>query len=292
MLKTESIVKHDSDMEVKYLPINEIYVDSEFNCRGDIAPIDVVDLAKSIESVGLQSPVSVQLLPANLNKPDLDRNVHKYRLVMGHRRLTACKILKYKTIPAFVKTELTDVQAQILNLQENLERKDLNKLQEAKAIEKFKRAGYTLAEVAKLVGMSTGWVQIRYNLLELEPEIQQAAAADLITQEQIKDLYSLPNKEQRFEAVKRIKDSRLRGDKKAIKIKEPKRNILAKRPRQREEIFEMITHIIQSLGAGLHTRTLAWAAGEINTLELYQDIKEEAAEKGIVYTIPRETLVG
>lgn len=289
----DQIVPHNTDMKIENIDINEIFADKELNCRGEIVPMDVIDLAKSIESVGLQSPVMVQPIPSDVisqNKEGYNPKQHKYRLIVGHRRLKACQILKHTYIPAIIKTNLSDIQTRVLNLQENLERKNLNILQEALAIKKFKEAGYTLKEVANLTGMSTGWVQIRYNLLDLEPEIQQTAAADLITQEQIKALWSLPNKEQRYEAVKRIKDSRLRGEKRAIKVKEKKKNILSKKPRSREEMYEMIAHVISVLGANFGTRCLAWASGEISTLELYQDIKGLAEEQGVPYSIPRDNV--
>lgn len=273
----------DNEMKITYIALSDIFVDSDFNCRGEIVPFDVIELSKSIESIGLQQPVVVQPVPHDLKG---HCNNKAFRLVAGHRRLKAFEVLKRDTIPAIVKTNLTDVQARVLNLQENLERKNLNILQEAQAINKFKLAGYTVNEVAKMVGMSTGWVQIRYSLLNLEPEIQNVAAAGLLTQEQVKDIHALPTQAARFEAVKAIKESRIRGEKKALKVKKPKRNIHSKKPKSREEIFEIQEHIIDTFGASLATRCLAWAAGEISTLDLINDLREYAKEQEILYTPP------
>lgn len=271
--------KHAEDqLNVQMMPMELIFADDQLNCRGPIVPYDVLDLAKSIEKNGLQQPISVQ--PYILKPP------YKYRIILGHRRFKAFQVLKYEKIPAIIKEGLTEVQVRVLNLQENLERKDLNIMQEALAIEKFKRAGYTMHEVAQLVGMSTGWVQVRFTLLELEPEIQEAAAAGFVTQEQIKDLSSIPSKDARFAAVKAIKESRMRGEKRAIKVKKPKRNLLMKKQRDRNGIFEMMDLILDTLGSSFATRCLAWAAGEISDLELYRDIKDIADEKGIPFVIP------
>jgi len=272
---------------VHELKMEELYEDTDMNCRGAIVPIDVVDLCKSIERNGLLQPITVQ----PYTKPD-DPKI-KYRIIVGHRRYTAFRVLKRESIPALIKIGLSEVQARVLNLQENLERQDLNILQEAKSIYKFKEAGYTMQEVAKLLNVSIGWVQVRYNLLSLEPEIQAEAARGFLTQGHIKQLYAMPDRETRFEAVKKIKESKLRGEKKAINIATPKkRNPLIRKPRQREEIFDMIGFIIDILGSSFSTRALAWAAGEISDLELYRDMKVEAEALGKLFSIPNERLVG
>lgn len=268
-----------SQMVVHDIPMTEIFADANLNCRGDIAPFDIIELAQSIDKNGLQQPITVQPYSQS-------GTPYKYRIIIGHRRHKAYQVLNRKTIPAIIKTGLSEIQARVLNLQENLERKNLNITQEAYAIKKFKVAGYTLKEVAELIGMSTGWVQVRYALLELEPEIQEAAAAGFITQEQLKDLSSIRTREERFDAVKQIKESKLRGEKKAIKVKKKKKSPLAKKPRNREEIFEFQEHIIDSIGANFGTRCLAWAAGEISDLDLYGDIKEIAEDLDILYTPP------
>jgi|SRR5215831_7206355 len=138
---------NNNQNQIVELPVEMIYSDDNMNCRGRIAPYDVLELARSIEKSGLLSPIAVQ--------PYDSVPGFRYRIILGHRRHKAFQVLKRETIPCVVKDGLTEVQVRILNLQENIERKDLNVLQEAHAIQKFKLAGYTLAEVANMVGMST-----------------------------------------------------------------------------------------------------------------------------------------
>jgi ParB family chromosome partitioning protein len=265
----------NNEMQVHNIPMKEIYADPEMNCRGEVVPYDCIELANSIKTSGLQQPIAVQPFNKTVD------NVHyKYRIIMGHRRYVAFQINQSETIPAIIKEGLSEVQARILNLQENLERKDLNLMQEALAIKKFAMAGYTMQEVAKMVGMSMGWVQVRFVLLKLEPEIQDAAGAGFLTQEQVKDIYSISGKDARFEAVKKIKESRLKGEKRAIKVKKPKKNPLAKKARSKEEINEMTEFIVDNIGGNFGSRCLAWAAGEINDLDLYRDMKELAEDLG------------
>ncbi len=167
------------EMNITHIPMSDIFADPELNCRGSIAPYNVVELAQDIEKVGLLQPLTVQ--------PYDKMSGYKFRIVAGHRRHKALLLLKRKTVPCVIKTGLSDLETSILNLKENLQRLDLNILEEALAIKKFKLANYTMQEVASMVGKSTGWVQIRYALLNLPEQIQQAAAAGFVTQEQVKD---------------------------------------------------------------------------------------------------------
>lgn len=270
--------------EVHDLNCDDIYLDPEFNCRGAIAPMDVVDLAKSIEKDGLQFPIAVQ--PAS----DCDvvlPSGKKYRILAGHRRLVAVhKINKATTIKAMIKYGLDNVRARILNLSENLHRKSLNILQEAKAIQSLKDAGCPREQVAKELGVSGGWVQVRFYLLDLPEDIQTEAAAGFLNQHQIKQLRSLENDEQMYEAVRKIKTAKERGKAVPHVGKRKKVDPFAKKLRKREEIFEMMEHIRAALGNGLYTRTMAWCAGEINTVDLVGDLKKEADRKGILYHVP------
>lgn len=263
-------------LQVFDIPVARIYCDSHFNCRGEIRPFEVADLAQSIEKRGLQFAISVQPaadvvggLPVN----PADGLPFEYRIVAGHRRYTAFKVLGRETIPATVKTGLDEKGARVLNLIENFQREDLNILQEARALESLRLAGIPREYVAKEIGKSGGWVQVRFYLLSLPEEIQQEAAAGIINQHQIKQLFSLGSKEAQFDAVKKIKEAKVRGE--TINVgKRKKRPTNTKKPRKREEIFDMMELIAGTgLGYGIHTRAMAWCAGQIATNELFADIK-------------------
>lgn len=264
------------------VPIAEIYSDPIFNCRGAISPIDVVELARDIDQHGLAQSIVIQ--------PFTEKEGYKYRIVLGHRRFQAFINLKRKDIPAVIRDDLTEEQARIMNLSENLKRKDLNLLQEAKALEKFINDGLSAQEIAKKLEVSYGWVQVRSTLLKLPYAIQQEAAAGFVNQEQIKDLYGLPNEEAMYEAVKIIKDRKLTGDKKRIRVKDVvgnKKSLLRKKLRGRDTIFKLQTVIRDAIGNNLATRVLGWAAGEVNDIEILQALKDEADNLGIPWSIPK-----
>ena len=128
-------------------------------------------------------------------------------------------------------------------------------------------------------------------LLGLPKDVQKEAAAGLINQQNIRDLYTIYHNtgdlEQVYEAVRTLKDKKLRGQAARIKVKSNRtKQNNQKRQRKRPEIFEIMELMQKTIGNGLHTRSLAWAAGEINDLELHASIQAYAHEQGINYTIP------
>jgi len=271
------------EIKVSYIDAKEIHEDNEFNCRGKVTPIDVHDLITSIRERGLDSPIIVR----EYDTTRREATGHRYGLVAGYRRLCAMKSLDMTSIPCIIRHDISDTEARIINLQENLIRKDLNILQEAKAIEKLKIAGYTQQEVADQLHKSTGWVQIRFKLLSFPEDIQQECAKGIIGQSHINAIATLP-KEKQYEAVQRIKKKRLSGEKGLIVPRPVAQN--SRRARNRHEMVNMLDHIYENLGASFTTRTLAWCVGNISSAELFRDIKEECRKEGKSYIIPEEEL--
>lgn len=282
--QSESANKFDSEMQVQMIEVAKIYSDPVFNCRGQISPLEVIDLAKSIAQHGLQQPAVVR--PRGPDTPP----GYDFSLVMGHMRHRAYQVNGTQKMPCVIRTDLTDFQARTLNAIENLKRHTLNPVQEARTVRPYHDAGWTREEIAKTLGMSNGWVQIRIMILELPEEIQQAVAAGFIGQTQIRDLHSLKHTpEKQMELAKKIKEAKERGDKRGEQLAVQKATVKpeTKRHRKKFEIFEMMQHIYkQAGGASIATRALAWAAGEINDFDLYKSIKEYCDDKGIDYEMP------
>lgn len=277
--------------EVQMIPMAKILSDDEFNCRGRIAPYDVATLAKDIEANELQFPISVQ--PIEDAEGALPGR-YDFRIIAGHRRHMAFRVLGRHAIPAMVKSGLSEVQARVYNLAENLQRKELNIVQEAQALRKLKELGLVQEKAAEAIGQNRSWVQVRYNLLELPQVIQDEAAAGILNNAQIKQIYGLKRKtdnpetlaEMRFEAVRAIKNALLRGER-GVSVSKPKDDPFKKKRRPRNEIQDMIRHIgKEGPGFGFATRCMAWANGEINSAELFFDIDAECKRNGKFYANP------
>jgi hypothetical protein len=173
-----------------------------------------------------------------------------------------------------------------VNLTENLERSQLNILQEAQAISVLHELGLDRETIGQKVGQSIGWVQVRLMLLDLPEDIQQEAAAGILGQHNIRDLYSLRNNtDEMYAAVRKIKDLKAKGQK-SIRIRPKTESVEKKRRRDPSEVYKAICHIIDNLGPCLATRALAWQNGEITDLDFFQDIKVECTKQGKLYKVP------
>lgn len=280
-------------MEIHHLPspisLDEVYLDNDLNeARGEIAPIDVVSLAKDIEEKGLTQPVVL----SKLADEEQALTGKKYRLICGYRRATAHKVLGWKYIDAIIRENMTEVDARVLNFTENMERTDLNILQQAKGILRLMKLGLNEYQIADKINQSRGWVQVRIMLLKLPSEIQLEAAAKVIGQEHIRKLYTIYNnvgKEAAFEACKKIKNHKISG-KNVNELDGKVRQHLEKGFRKRPEMFMMQDKIRQSgMRNGIITQTIGWCAGEVSTTEFYACIEAFADEYGLDFTRPQET---
>lgn len=199
----------------QYINLDDIWIDEDFNARDHITPASVAGLAESIRAEGLyQNPV----VQKYFNK---EKGTH-FKVVMGHRRIVAwglnkrlypAEAPKWDTINCKVVEPLLDSEARIMNLKENMERKNLNMLEEAKSVAVFKKDGVPMLKVAKDLGVSKKWVEIRYGLLGLPEEIQRRAAANFLTQYQVEECIKKSTREEQINYVRMLVDHKIRGEK-------------------------------------------------------------------------------
>ena len=278
------MAKRLTKYDVHALTLNSIYYDADFNCRGQFTLESVSELADSIrrkgegvELQGLDFPVVVQ--PAADVEGGLPEG-YDYRLLAGHRRFRAVEFfLKWLRIPAMIRTGLDDYQARLLNLTENLEREDLNMLQEAVAVQRlYPEENPSGRKIAKEIHRSLKWVYARLRLLKMSPEIQQQAAAGLLSDVLIERLHREAPDDQAFLAsqvaqAKKLggKSGRMPGLPRAYKRKYTDR-------RSKNQMSEMVTKLFNAGISGLPCRVLAWAAGEVSDEDLEKDIKTAQSE--------------
>lgn len=127
----------------------------------------------------LQSSIKVHgiLQPLILVKKDDGT----YMIVAGERRYRAAKALGFKTIPAIVK-ELPDEMVREISLIENLQREDLNAIEEAEALQDLvKLNGYTQEQLAERIGKARSSVANTMRLLQLSEEVKSLVRADRLS---------------------------------------------------------------------------------------------------------------
>jgi len=257
-------VKRLEAYDVFSLPASSIYYDAEFNCRGQFTLQSVKDLADSITAHGLQFPLVVQRW---------DGPGFAYRLVAGHRRFKAVTLLlKWTEIPAMIREGLTEHEARLLNVTENLERKDLNLWEEARALRHLYPNGVTLRQAAQELKRPTHWVHVRLRLLRMPESVQQKAAAGLLSAANLDTLAGIDSPEDQVIAAGKIVEARQRGKGKFL----PGLDRACKRPRgvrSREEINRMVERMLEAGVGGLAPRVGAWCAGHLSDAELLADIE-------------------
>lgn len=158
----------------------------------------LAELAASIKEKGVIQPVLVR-----------PRKEGGYELIAGERRLRAAKNLGISQLPAIIK-DVDDEQALHLSLIENIQREELNCLEEAQAYQRLiKRFGYTQEKVAKAVGKDPSSVSNYLRLLKLPQEIQTALGKGLITMGHARTILGVTSLDEQGNIFKRTINQRL-----------------------------------------------------------------------------------
>ena len=150
-----------ADSGLKELPVDLLHR-GEMQPRIDMRPEALQELADSIKSQGIAQPILV--------RPAKDG---KYEIVAGERRWRAAQLAGLDKIPAVIR-DLDDTQATALALIENMQREDLNPMEESRGLYKLKqKTGCTHQELAEMVGRSRASVSNLMRLMELELDVQK-----------------------------------------------------------------------------------------------------------------------
>lgn len=176
------------DLMLANIPIDQVEIGD--NVRKAIDEAAINELAASITQVGVQSPIKV------LEKPGKG-----YELVFGQRRLLAAKKAGLTTIPALIgqadAAPAADVRS-IEQLVENIQRADLNPIDEAKALRSVLDSNkeLTQADLARRLGRSEPWVANSLRLLEVDSAVQKLIVAGKLSGSHAKALVGLAPKTQ------------------------------------------------------------------------------------------------
>jgi ParB family chromosome partitioning protein len=152
-----------------------------FQPRAHIGQEGLAELAESIKAQGVMQPILARPLGAG-----------RYEIVAGERRWRAARMAGLATVPALVR-DVPDRNALAIALIENLQREDLNPLDEAQGIKRLtEEFGMTHAEAAGAVGRSRAAITNALRLLELAPPVQELLREGKLDMGHARALLALP----------------------------------------------------------------------------------------------------
>ncbi len=182
----------------------ESLVASKTNPRRNFDKAGLTELAGSIKEHGILQPILVRPVSGN-GKP-------LYEIVAGERRYRASKMLGLTEIPATVR-ELSDPEAQEVQIIENLQREDLHPLEEAEGYRKLLDShGANPDDLAVKVGKSKAYIYQRLKLLALSGEARKCFLAGEITPAVALVLARIPHKDLQNQALSELLDQCGKGD--------------------------------------------------------------------------------
>jgi len=181
--RPESVDERD-DSELQDVPLNRLRT-SPYQPRTQFDDQAIKSLAASLKERGAIQPVVVRRVGG------------QYELVAGERRLRAARAAGLEFLPAIVR-DLSDDEAATITLIENIQREDLNPIDEAQALRGLaERLDQTHEQVAEQVGRARATVTNLIRLLELCPEVQQLVRDGKISMGHARVLVTLPANRQK-----------------------------------------------------------------------------------------------
>ncbi|PCH51859.1 MAG: chromosome partitioning protein ParB [Cellvibrionales bacterium] len=156
---SQGTAQPETDTGLKELPI-EWLARGRYQPRQDINSEALEELANSIREQGIMQPILVREL-----------NRDSYEIVAGERRWRAAQIVGLSTVPVLIK-KLSDQDTLAIGLIENIQRENLNAMEEARALSRLQEEfGYTQEQVAKAVGKSRSAVANLMRLTTLQSDV-------------------------------------------------------------------------------------------------------------------------
>ena len=153
---------------------------------------DIEELSQTLKSVGLIEPIVVRQLE------------DEFLIVSGERRWRACRMAGFKKIPAVIK-RINDVQALEMGIIENIQREDLNPIEEARAYDTLlKMTGLKPSAVADKVGKDRTTITNLIRLLKLPDQILELIEQKQISAGQARPLLGLGDKTKMLQLAKKI----------------------------------------------------------------------------------------
>ena len=200
--------------EIVRIKLNKI-IPNKSQPRLDFYDESIKGLAESIKENGLLQPITVR------------KAGNQYELIAGERRYRACMLNGQKDIEAII-LEKTDDESANLALIENLQREDLNAIEQALAMKRImKTENLTQNQLADKLGYRQSTVANKLRLLKLPEYIKKAISQDVITERHARALLNIPS-----EQLKEVYDTIVKRNYTVSKTEEYVKELSAKHKRK------------------------------------------------------------
>ena len=205
----------DREKEIIQVALDDI-IPNRFQPRLSFDEQGLNELAESIRQHGIIQPLVLRKIG------------DKYEIIAGERRYKASYIAGLSEVPAVV-INLNDNESAEVAIVENIQRKDLSPIEEAKSYKKLLDRGYlTQDQLAIRMGKTQATVSNKLRLLNLDDEVQNALLNNKISERHARSILRLDDKEMQKEVLHQVLDRRLnvRDTENLIseKLKEPKKD--------------------------------------------------------------------
>ena len=219
----------DQKDEVVQLYLDDI-IPNRFQPREVFDEKALKELAVSIKEHGVIQPIIV-------------RNVNgKYEIIAGERRYKASALAGLTKIPAIIR-DLDDKESSKVALLENLQRKNLNPIEEARTYQKILELDQmTQEELAKTMGKSQSAVANKLRLLSLSDSVQEALLKEEISERHARALLNIPDSKKQKEILTRVINEKMsvRALEEEIKKMYPKEEVEKEEEEPKEEVKEEV----------------------------------------------------
>lgn len=220
----------DEMVATNSLPLSEIVPNKE-QPRKTFDEGALEELADSIKQHGVLQPLLVRPLPSG-----------GYQLVAGERRWRASRIAGLKEVPVVVK-ELSDVETMEIAIIENLQREDLNPIEEAEGLQALiDRCGFTQEEVATSVGKSRPAIANALRLLKLPSEVREMTKNGEISAGHARALLAFDNEAMIYEVAQNIVKNNLtvRDVERLAKTSEAQTSTTRRKSKKRDSFYDEV----------------------------------------------------
>lgn len=243
----------NGDMEVERQEQSKIPVDeirpNPYQPRKVFNDEALKELSSSIKQHGVFTPILVK------------KSIQGYDLIAGERRLRASKLAGLKDIPAII-VDFDDQEMMEIALLENIQREDLNVIEEAKAYEKLiQRLGYTQEQLAHRVGKSREHITNLLRLLKLPEDVQEYVVSKQLSMGHVRALLGLKTAASMRKVAKQAIDQGLsvRKVEQIVKdtnnkktIEKPKEDIYVKAAKEKLQEFFQTSVSISKNAISIH----------------------------------------